>query len=298
MTIKCNTDVEVPEDTTVDLTDIPVKDVKESEERNVVADAVVAAEEKQKVDNTDIPQAGTAKNYFLEKISQFASLYDDNGQDPAAGRRIQAIARYFRDPTSTSKKWSNEGDVVIYGGLNTGVKFSAYLEYFVLPVSKRPKITPPYFDLLMMQLVPFINEEEVELTSTDSFGMTTPAACLPEPDMNEPSDERYEEFLHNVATAYKHSAANARQCAIYAFAGAFRPTTRKELKLLIAHLDETLTAKMKLVKQADTDRKRAAIQASAKRTAGEKLGQEGKRRRRESAQKPKARMMYKYDPEV
>ena len=271
--IKCNTDVKIPEDTTIDLSNIPETDVvKESEERNIVADAVVAADEQKKIDDSDIPQANSARNYFLEKIAQFGDLYDDHGQNPVAGRRIQALSRYFRDPTSTSKKWSNEGDIVIYGGLNTGVKFSAYLESIVTPLSRRPKVLPPYFQLLMTQITPFINEEEVAKTSTghEIFALTTPAAQLPEADVSPERDDASIQFIKNISIAYKHSSANAKQCAVFAFCGAFLPASAKELNLLVAHLDETLTRQMIMQKTVDTDRKEAAIAVSRKRTAAMK----------------------------
>ena len=271
--IKCNTDIKIPEDTTIDLSNIPEMDVvKESEKRNIVSDAVVAADEQKKIDDSDIPQANSATNYFLDKIAQFGDLYDDQGQNPVVGRRIQALSRYFRDPTSTSKKWSNDGDIVIYGGLNTGVKFSSYLECIVTPPSRRPKVLPPYFSLLISQITPFINEEEVDKTSTgqEIFAQATPAAQLPDADVTEEQDDANTQFIKNISIAYKHSAANAKQCAVFAFCGAFLPASARELELLVAHLDEIITRQVALQKTVDTDRKQEAIIASRKRTATQK----------------------------
>ena len=274
--IKCNTDVKIPDDVTIDLSHIPEADdvVKESEERNIVADAVVAADEQQKIADSDIPQTNSARNYFLEKITQFGNLYDDKGQNPIVGLRIQALGCYFRDPTTTSKKWSNEGDIIIYGGLNTGVKFASFLESIVTPISKRKKILPPYFELLMSQITPFINDEEVTTTTTgttavdktDIFAQTIPSATLGDPDTSNTHDQERIQFVKDIAAAYKHSAANAKQCAVYAFCGAFLPASAAELTALYEHLEVLVTNQVSMQKTVDRDRKIAAIAVSRERT--------------------------------
>ena len=96
----------------------------------------------------DIPHPAAAKQYFIETIVQYKTLYDDSSSNSLVNRKLSAIENYFRAPSRTAVEWTNIGGVVIYGGLNTGVKFSVYLEYFVLPIEKRPKTTPPYYELL------------------------------------------------------------------------------------------------------------------------------------------------------
>ena len=219
-TIKVNTDVALKNP--IDISTLPIPDtIKEVEERNIVVDSVLEAEEKQKIDNKDISHSSSARAYFLEKITQFSGLYDDKGQDPVAGRRLAAIAAYFRDPTSSSSKWTNMEDIVVYGGLDTGVKFSAYLEYFVLPPQKRPKITPTYFDQLMQQVSPFLNASEVQKTTTDGpekpFGKTTRSSVLDEPEYGTESDEGSLEFITTLSNTYRHSAQNARTLAVFAY---------------------------------------------------------------------------------
>ena len=104
----------------------------------------------------------TSMCYFLEKIMQYKSLYDESSGDSSIDGKLSALESYFRDSSSLAVKWSNIADIVVYSGLNTGVKFSVYLEYFVLPIEQRPKTPPPYYDLLMKQISQFLDKVDKE----------------------------------------------------------------------------------------------------------------------------------------
>ena len=209
----------------VDISSLPIPEVvKESEERNIVGDAYREAEELLKTRDKDMPHPAAAKKYFLEKIGQYNALYNGTKTISSVIKKLMAIENYFRDPSITSVKWININDVVIYGGLNTGVKFAVFLEYFVLPSEKRPKTSPPYYELLMKQIAPFLDKLDVEHhvgTPTIAFAQEARATELPPPISDEESSEKAADFLTRTSDAYRHSAPNARAIMNFAYLGAY-----------------------------------------------------------------------------
>ena len=231
-------------DSTVDISDLPIKnDVKNAEEKNIVGEAYREADDTLKSNDNDIPHTGATKKYFLEKISQYKSLYDEGDTNSAVDRKLAALGEYFQDSSSTSSKWGNIDDVVVYGGLNTGVKFSSYLEYFVLPTAKRSKTPPAYYELLMKQISPFLDRVDVEHSSGTgkiSFAQEAKANRLNEAESTEEASEEAMNFLDRVDAQFKHSGPNARSIANYVYLGAYDMKPRHEFSVV----DETITVAM------------------------------------------------------
>ena len=162
-----------------------------------------------------------------------------------------AIENYFRDPSSTSVKWNNINDVVIYGGLNTGVKFAVYLEYFVLPPEKRPKTDPPYYELLMKQITPFLDKLDVEHhvgTPKIAFEQEARATELPPPISDDESSEKAADFLTRTSGAYRHSAPNARALMNFAYLRAYNIKSQQEFSVVNGQITETSNSSIAHIK--------------------------------------------------
>ena len=66
----------------VDISSLPIQDdVKDSEERNIVGNAYREAEESLTTGDKYTLHSITSKRYFLEKITQYKSLYDESGDE-------------------------------------------------------------------------------------------------------------------------------------------------------------------------------------------------------------------------
>ena len=137
--VQIKTNREIPLDTTtVDMTNLPLQDdIEEAQDRDIVAEAYIEVEEAMKTHDKDLPYTTANKHYFLQKIAQYKALYNEVNVDARINRKLTALENYFRDPSSSGDKWTNLNDVVVYGGINTGLKFSAYLEYFILRQEQR-----------------------------------------------------------------------------------------------------------------------------------------------------------------
>ena len=104
--IKVNNDIPpIAADSTVDISDLPIKDdVKNAEEKNIIGEAYREADDTLKSNDNDIPHAGAAKKYFLEKIGQYKSLYDEGDTNSAVDRKLSALGECFQDNSSTGSK--------------------------------------------------------------------------------------------------------------------------------------------------------------------------------------------------
>ena len=110
------------------------------------------------------------------------------------------------------------------------MKFSVYLEYFILCQEQRPKVVPPFYQLLS-QILPYLDKFEVEhynlLTPTgSSFGGDIPVKVHPSVDDTPDIEEEEEEgdllrFIQTTAKAYRHSTTNARTLGEYMYISAF-----------------------------------------------------------------------------
>ena len=98
-----------------------------------------------------------------------------------------------------------------------GVRFRQVLLYFILRQEQRPKVVPPFYLLLLSQILPYLDKLEVEhypLTPTgSSFVGDIPVKVHPSVD-DTPNTEEEEgdllRFIQTTAKAYRHSATNAR----------------------------------------------------------------------------------------
>ena len=120
-------------------------DIGEAQGRDLVAETDREVDEAMKTHDKDLPHPTANKHYFLQKIAQYKG-----NVDARINRKLAALENYFRDPSSSGGKWTNLNDVVVYGGINTGVKFSVYVEYFILRQEQRPKVVPPFYQLLII----------------------------------------------------------------------------------------------------------------------------------------------------
>ena len=112
------------------MTNLPLQDdIEEAQDRDRVAEAYREVGEAMKTHDKDLPHPTANKHYFPQKIAQYKALYNEGNVDARVNRKLTALENYFRDPSSSGGKWTYINDVVAYGGINTGVKFSVYLEY-------------------------------------------------------------------------------------------------------------------------------------------------------------------------
>ena len=176
-----------------------------------------------------------------------------------------AIENYFRDPSSTSVKCNIVNDVVIYGGLNTGVKFPVYLGYFVLPSEKRPINSPPYYELLMKQITPFPDKLDVEHhveTPTIAFAQEARASELPPPISDDESSEKAADFLTRTSDACRHSAPNARALMDFAYLGAYDIKSQQEFSVVYGQITGTSNSSIAHIKNVVEQEKPLASRAS------------------------------------
>ena len=115
------------------------------------------------------------------------------------------------------------------------MKFSSYLEYFVLPTAKRSKTLPAYYELLMKQVSPFLDRVDVEHSSGTgkiSFAQEAKANRLNEVESTEEANEEAMDFLDRVNAEFKHSGPNARSIANYVYLGAYDVKSRQEFSVV------------------------------------------------------------------
>ena len=109
------------------------------------------------------------------------------------------------------------------------MKFSIYLEYFILRQEQRPKVVLPFYQLLLSQILPYLDKLEVEhynpLTpSGSSFAGDIPVKVHPSVDDTPDTEEEEGDLLRIIQTtakAYRHSATNARTLGEYMYISAF-----------------------------------------------------------------------------
>ena len=132
------------------MTNLPLQDdIEDAQDRDIVAQAYREVDEAMKTHDKDLPHLTTNKHYFLQKIAQYKTLYNEGNVDARINRKLTALENYFCDTSSSGGEWTNLNDVVVFGGINTGAKFSVYLEYFILRQEQRPKVLPPFYQLLL-----------------------------------------------------------------------------------------------------------------------------------------------------
>ena len=115
------------------------------------------------------------------------------------------------------------------------MKFSSYLEYFVLPTAKRSKTPPAYYELLMKQVSPFLDRVDVEHSSGTgkiSFAQEAKANRLNEVESTEEANEEAMNLLDRVDAEFKQSGPNARSIANYVYLGAYDVKSRQEFSIV------------------------------------------------------------------
>ena len=183
------------------MTNLPLQDdIEEAQDRDIVAEAYREVDEAMKTHDKELPHPTANKHYFLQKMAQYKALYNEGNVDARINRKLTALENYSRDPLSSGGKWTNLSDVVVYGGINTGVKFSVYLEYFILRQEQRPKVVPPFYQLLLSQILPYLDKLEVEhynpLTPTgSSFAGYIPVKVHPSVDDTPDTEEEVGDLL-------------------------------------------------------------------------------------------------------
>ena len=149
----------------ISLKNLPVKDlVEEALVHDVVGEEYRAADSILKTSNKDLPHPTAAKLYFLQKIEQHRDLFTEvSNVNSTINKKLGNLVSYFHDSSTGSVKWSSGSDIVIFGGLNTGMKFSKFLEYYIMEVNKCPKAIPPYYELLYKQIEPYTVKGHVQV---------------------------------------------------------------------------------------------------------------------------------------
>ena len=176
-------------------------------------------------------------------------LYNEGNVDARINRKLTALDNYFRDPSSSGGKWINLNDVIVYGGINTGVKFSVYLEYFILCQEQRRKVVPPFYQLLLSQILPYLDKLEVEhfnpLTPTgSSFAgkfVKVHQSVDDTPDTEEEEGDLLQ-FIQTTAKAYRHSATNARTLGEYMYISAFDLRSDEQFASVHEKIKENVTS--------------------------------------------------------
>ena len=196
--------------------------IEEAQDRDIVAEAYREVDEAMKIHDKDLPHSTANKHYFLQKRAQYKALYNEGNVDARINRKLTALENYFCDPSSSGGKWTNLNDIVVYGGINTGVKFSVYLEYFILHQEQRPKVVPPFYPLLLSQILPYLDKLEIEhynpLTPTgSSFAGDIPVKVHQSVDDTPDTEEEGNllRFIQTMDKAYRHYSTNARTLGEY-----------------------------------------------------------------------------------
>ena len=109
------------------------------------------------------------------------------------------------------------------------MKFSVYLEYFILRQEQRPTVVPPFYQLLLSQIIPYLDKLEIEhynpLPPTgSSFLEDIPVKEHPSVDDTPDTEEEEGDllrFIQTTAKAYRHSATNARTLGEYMYISDF-----------------------------------------------------------------------------
>ena len=130
----------------------------------------------------------------------------------------------------------------------------------------------------MKQISPFLDKVDVEHhvgTSNITFPQEAKASELPPPESSDDSSEKAGDFLTQTSEMYRHSAANARAIANFAYLGSYDLKSQQEFSIVYDQIVDSSNTVITHIKNIVEQEK-----ISARHANGKQRGKSAKRDRK------------------